>query len=186
MIHPILSTSLDDLWSHRWHQLLRTSWVAFAFRPTRHIAQRLLVKRLKNPMPVVLLLSALSVFAISGLMHEYIIYCNVGWSVYRRFFLGQQLYFFFIHGLGVVFERVIKQFSKRILPSSYRNSFFIECVQRLWVLGFGFYTFPAFLDGFSYWGVWHDNPLTYVQPYILRALRAVPEARPFCGSLLGY
>lgn len=184
MINPIMALSLDELWSQRWHQLLRSSWVAFAFRPTRFVTQRLLTKRLKNPMPIVLLLSALSVFAISGMMHEYIIYCNVGWSIFSRFFIGQQLIFFYIHGLAMVFERIVKKIAQKTLPPAVLDSFVVTLMRRVWVFGYAYYTFPLFLDGFAYWGIWHDNPFNVAQPYVLRFLRAIPEAKAICGSLL--
>lgn len=184
MKNPIIASSLDELWSDRWHQLLRSSWVAFAFRPTRFVAQRALAKHIKDPMPIVLLLSVASVFAISGLMHEYIIYANVGWSVYRRFFVGQQFCFFYAHGLATVFERVFRKVAKRVLPPALYNSIFARLVQHAWVVLFAYYTFPTFLDGFAYWGLWLDNPFQNTKPYVWQFLRTIPEARAFCGSLL--
>lgn len=180
MMDPIISTSLDELWSVRWHQLLRTSWVAFGFRPMRFITQRALAKTVKNPLPIALMMGAIAVFAVSGLMHEYIIYCNVGWTVYRQFFAGQQFFFFFIHGIGMASERILKQVTRgmkfpRILA---------RIVSHAWVFAWAYYTFPYFLDGFAYWHIWKDNPFEFVQPYVIDFLRAIPQARALCGSLL--
>lgn len=180
MMDPIISTSLDELWSVRWHQLLRTSWVAFGFRPMRFITQRALAKTVKNPLPIALMMGAIAVFAVSGLMHEYIIYCNVGWTVYRQFFAGQQFFFFFIHGIGMASERILKKVTRgmtfpRILA---------RIVSHAWVFAWAYYTFPYFLDGFAYWHIWNDNPFEFVQPYVIDMLRTMPQARALCGSLL--
>ncbi|KAI9497336.1 hypothetical protein BDB00DRAFT_784692 [Zychaea mexicana] len=185
MINPIISTSLEELWSVRWHQLLHTSWVAFGFRPARYITQRALAKTVKNPLPFALLAGTLAVFAVSGSMHEYMVYANVGWSVYSRFFVGNQLFFFFIHGVGMTFERIVARFSKKLLPPALLESFLVkQIVQRAWVIGYAFLTFPFFLDGFAYWALWHDNPFVFTRPYVLEFFRSIPFGKDVCGSLL--
>ncbi|KAG2226509.1 hypothetical protein INT45_014253 [Circinella minor] len=186
MKNPILSTSLEELWSIRWHQLLHTSWVAFGFRPARYIAQRLLAKTVKNPLPIALFMGTLAVFAVSGLMHEYIIFNNVGWSIYSRFFLGQQLFFFFIHGVGMTLERFVAKITKKYMSSTLLESFLVKhIIQRIWVFSFAFFTFHFFMDGFAYWGIWNDNPFTLTRPFVYQFfLSIVPNGRNLCGSLL--
>ena len=187
MINPFMSTSLEDLWNVRWHQLFHTSWVAFGFRPARYITQRALAKTVKNTLPISLLAGSLAVFFVSGLTHEYMVYTTVGWSVYRRLFIGQQLFFFFIHGVGMVLERFVKKLSKSYLPPSVRESFFVRhIVSHLWVISFAFLTFPFFMDGFSYTQLWFDNPLAFSRPYVFEFFRSVVPGvgKAICGSLL--
>ncbi|KAI8140048.1 hypothetical protein BJV82DRAFT_624919 [Fennellomyces sp. T-0311] len=184
--NPILSSSLQELWSLRWHQLFHTTWVAFGFRPTRYIMQRVMAKSpVKNPMPIIFIAASLAVFFFSGMTHEYMVYTEVGWSIYSRHFAGQELFFFFIHGLGMMLEQNIIAIGKKVLPESVRNSFFIRhVVGRLWVSVWAYYTFSYFINGFAYSAVWHDNPMKIVRPYVLQFLRSIPNSQAFCGSLL--
>ncbi|KAI9276818.1 hypothetical protein BDA99DRAFT_494216 [Phascolomyces articulosus] len=185
MKNPIMSTSLEELWSFRWHQLLHTSWVAFGFRPARYITQRLLAKRVKNPLPIALFVGTLAVFAVSGSMHEYIIYANVGSTIYFRSFIGQQLFFFFIHGVGMTLERFTAKFAKKFVPPTLLNSFLVkEILQRVWVISYAFLTFPFFIDGFAYWGLWADNPFVFTRPLVFEFFRSIPYGHALCGSLL--
>ncbi|KAI8140046.1 hypothetical protein BJV82DRAFT_672142 [Fennellomyces sp. T-0311] len=184
MMNPLMSKSLEELWSVRWHQLMHTSWVAFAFRPSRYITQRLLAKTVKNPLPIALLVGSLSVFFVSGMMHEYIIYANLGWSVYSRLFIGQQVFYFYIHGVGLTVEKIISAISKRVLPPKIRESWFVtQVVQRLWITAFSAITFPYFMDGFGYWALWNDNPFTFSTPYVKQLIQLIPNGPNYCGSL---
>ncbi|KAG0164300.1 hypothetical protein DFQ28_010539 [Apophysomyces sp. BC1034] len=185
MADPIVASSLDEIWSHRWHQLLRSTWLALPFRPVLLLGQRWLTKKTRNPLPLALMMASLSVFVVSGLMHEYLIASNLGWTVYSRFFVGQQQLFFSMHGVGVLLEKVIYRASRRTFPPSYLDGVFVtQVVQRLWVVSIAFYFFPQFLRGFVHWGVHLDNPFQVLRPFVLEALHQVPHARDFCGSLL--
>ncbi|KAF7727193.1 hypothetical protein EC973_007891 [Apophysomyces ossiformis] len=184
MADPIVSNSLDELWSRRWHQLLRSTWLAMPFRPVRLLGQRWLAKKTRNPLPLAVMMASLSVFAISGLMHEYLILCNVGWTMYSGFFIGQQQLFFSIHGMCVAIEKIIYKASRRTFPLSYLHGVFVtQVLQRLWVVAIGYYLFPQFLTGFVHWGVHLDNPFQVWRPFVLDALHQVSHARDFCGSL---
>ncbi|KAI9318710.1 hypothetical protein BX666DRAFT_1535016 [Dichotomocladium elegans] len=183
MVNPVMATSLDDLWSYRWHQMLRSSWVAFGYRPTRYVTQRILPKSIKNPVQISHVIGSLAVFVVSGGMHEYMIYCNVGWPIYRRFFMGQQMAFFFIHGFGMTIERVFREPLGQLL-SKKCHPVLVRCLQHIWVISWVYYTFPYFMNGNGYWGMWHGNPFQFTNPYVTEVLRAFPTLRPFCGSLL--
>ncbi|KAI8081609.1 uncharacterized protein BX664DRAFT_340815 [Halteromyces radiatus] len=183
MDHPILSPSLDEVWSYRWHQLFKSSWLAFPFRPTRLLTQRILAKRTKNYVGVSILMASISVFIISGLMHEYMILCNVGWPVYRDVFVGQQTFFFTIHGIGVIFERVVRTIAKNTLPSSIYNSMAIRVLQHIWVLTFGVAFFTYFMEGFSYWGVYNGQPFQFSRPIIYQYVKSHPALQPYFGSV---
>lgn len=182
MEDPILSSSLDEVWSFRWHQLFKSTWLAFPFRPVRLLTQRLLAKRTKSYVGISIFMGSVAVFFISGLMHEYMILCNVGWPVYRRLFIGQQTFFFTIHGCGVIFEKIVKSLSQRYLPPKIYNSLAVRVLQHLWVLIFGIAFFTKFMEGFSYWGVYNHHPFQFSRPYIYDYVKSHPQLLPYFGS----
>ncbi|KAI9306476.1 hypothetical protein BJ944DRAFT_48330 [Cunninghamella echinulata] len=182
MEDPILSSSLDQVWSYRWHQLFKSSWLALPFRPVFIVSQRLLAKRTKYYVGISLFMASVAVFAVSGLMHEYMLLCNVGLPVYRRLFIGQQMFFFTIHGCGVIFEKIVKALSQRYLPSHIYNSMAVRILQHLWVLAFGIAFFTKFMEGFSYWGVYNDHPFQFSRPYIYAFAKSHPQLLPYFGS----
>lgn len=170
MEYPMFASSMDDLWSHRWHQLMKPIWLAIPFRPVR-----MLLAGFSDDLARIM--ATLSVFFVSGLMHEYLVLCGAGWSAYRRLFMGQQCAFFMSHGLCVVFEKWIQQRYRRRIDGS--------LLGYVWVIGFSFYTFPWFLNGFAYWNLWHIIPYNALTPYLMENFwRKYPALKPFCGSLL--
>lgn len=184
MINPVLSTSLDDLWSHRWHQLFKSTWLAFPFRPVRILTVRFLAKKVKNPKSIAFLLASISVFVASAFMHEYVIAANMGWPIYNRFFKGEQCVFFIGHGLGVFFEHVVQSTVARKLPKQFKESMWCSLLLRIWTIGFGYFTFYYIMNGFLTWGFHYDNPLKVIQPIILEHVRARPALLPYFGSLV--
>ncbi|CAO3592032.1 unnamed protein product [Absidia cylindrospora] len=182
MDHPLISSSLSEVWSHRWHHLFKSTWLAFPFRPTRLVTQRLLAKRTKYYVGISILMSSISVFVISGLMHEYMILCNVGWPIYRTMFVGQQAVFFTANGVGVICEGIVKAIAKRVLPRSLYNSSAIRVLQHIWVVAFGLVFFTWFMEGFSYWGVYNDHPFQFSRPYIYGYVKSHPSIQPYFGS----
>ncbi|KAI8377444.1 uncharacterized protein BYT42DRAFT_614131 [Radiomyces spectabilis] len=184
MEYPMLATSLDELWSYRWHQLLRSTWLAFAFRPTRLVVQRLLKNRVKNPTLYALTAGSLAVFTVSGGMHEYALFCNIRWPVFYHAFLGQQQFFFVIHGVGLLLEKVCSHALQSLISTAVHDSSFTTTIRRIWVIAFSFYTFPYFLQGFAYWGIYFDNPYRALTPYVQQMLRNTPALHSYCGSLL--
>ncbi|KAI8140047.1 hypothetical protein BJV82DRAFT_563224 [Fennellomyces sp. T-0311] len=181
--NPIISTSLEELWSGRWHQLFHSTWVAFGFRPTRHILQRIFAKSpVKNPKPIIFTLASLAVFLTSGAMHEFMIFSNVGWSAYSRYFIGQQTSFFLIQGVGVIIERLMSNIR---VPVEVKDSFlFKQVIRRAWVIGWAYFTFPFLMDGFTYNESWNDSPLMFTKPYLIQLMRTIPNGSLLCGSLL--
>jgi hypothetical protein len=184
MVYPVLSNSLDDLWSHRWHQLLKSTWLAFPFRPVRILASRFFSKYMKNPSQIAFLCASLSVFVISGLMHEYIVAASIGWPVYSRHFMGEQQYFFTINGVGVLIEGLFKRFVAQKLPKSLKESIAGTLFGHLWVIIFGYFNFYYIMHGFISWGFQYDNPFVFTKPFILNFVRETPAVQPFFGSLI--
>ncbi|KAI8066501.1 hypothetical protein BC940DRAFT_302322 [Gongronella butleri] len=184
MIHPIFSSSLDDVWSRRWHQLFRSTWLAFPFRPVRTLTQRALVKYTKSHGTIALFMASVSVFVISGLMHEYMILCNVGWPLYHSALIGYQTLFFGIHGAGVILEKIVTTVSRRVVPASVRQSLLVRVLQHVWVIGFGIAFFTWFMEGFAIWNVYNDHPFQFSRPYIYAFIRSHPSLHPLVGSAI--
>jgi hypothetical protein len=182
MINPVLSTSLDDLWSHRWHQLFKSTWLAFPFRPVRILTMRLFTKRVKNPKPIAFLLASISVFVTSALMHEYVIAANMDWPIYNRFYKGEQCVFFIGHGFGVLLEHVIKSTVAPKLSKQFKKSQWCLLLQRVWTVIFGYFSFYYIMNGFMTWGFHLDNPLKFTKPFILEHVRARPALLAYFGS----
>ncbi|RUS15256.1 hypothetical protein BC937DRAFT_92693 [Endogone sp. FLAS-F59071] len=119
MNHPYLATSLHNFWSHRWHQIFRRTWTSVAFQPVHRFVQTRLNPQLtklgilQTQIDVLALACAiLSVFVVSGLMHEYIALAALGKN---RYIPGEQLLFFSLHGLAVVIEKILLT---SLVPSS--------------------------------------------------------------------
>lgn len=182
MIQPLFSRSLDDLWSHRWHGLFKATWIAFPFRPVRILTTRALAKRVRDPRPIVFLLSSLSVFAASALMHEYVIAANMGLSIYNREFRGEQCVFFIGHGCGVIIEHLFKMIVAPKLSTSFKRSPLCRLLQHVWVVSFVYFTYYYIMHGFLSWGFQFDNPLKYIKPHILEMVATRPALQAYFGS----
>jgi hypothetical protein len=182
MIHPLFSSSLDDLWSNRWHSLFKSTWLAFPFRPVRILTMRALTKRVKNPKPIAFLFSSISVFIASALMHEYVIAANMGLSIYNREFRGEQCIFFIGHGFGVMLEHVVKMAVVPKLSTSFKKSAWCHFLQHAWVFAFAYFTFYYIMNGFMCWGFQFDNPIEFMKPYILNQVVSRPALRSHFGS----
>lgn len=182
MIHPVMSSTLDDLWSTRWHQLFKSTWLAFPFRPVRIITTRLLNKHVRNAKSVGFIVASVAVFAASAGMHEYVIAANMGIPIYSRVFMGEQCIFFLSHGLGVFFEHVIELAVAPKLSQQFKDSFICYMIKRVWTIAFGYYTFFYIFNGFVAWGFQFDSPLNYSQPFIIELVRTYPVLRDFVGT----
>jgi len=85
MQNPVASRSLAEFWGRRWNTAYHELAFRFTFRPFR---------RLTTPMA-----ATLSVFGISGLIHELVI------SLPARGGYGLPTLYFLIQGIGSIFER---------------------------------------------------------------------------------
>ncbi|ORY95732.1 hypothetical protein BCR43DRAFT_525411 [Syncephalastrum racemosum] len=176
MDNPLKATSLEELWSKRWHQVFRTAWLALAFRPVRTLASKITSRT-----PVALALASISVFFVSGIMHEYLALCAIGWKPYWSQFIGDECFFFTLHGVLVVFEKMVRA----AIPSSWRHTPLSRIVGHCWVVGVTYVTFPWFVNAFGYFNLWHVNPFNALTPYLLdHVWRRYPILHSVCGSLL--
>ncbi|GAA5803980.1 hypothetical protein HPULCUR_009465 [Helicostylum pulchrum] len=182
MVSPIISSSLDNLWSFRWHQLFKSTWLAFPFRPVRILTDRLLTKKVKNSKSIAFVLASVAVFVASALMHEYVIAANMGWPIYSRFYMGEQVIFFVGHGLGAMVENMIKMSVAKKLPKSFTESVWCKALQHIWVIVFGYLSFIYIMRGFMTWGFHHDTPLTFTRPWLNELIRSNPALLPYVGG----
>lgn len=170
---PIIASSLGELWGRRWHQMFKNIWLAIPFRPVKTLCKPVMGTTAANTF------ATISVFFVSGLMHEYLIICEAGTQAYFKRFVGQECLFFTIHGVAVLFERWFQQ--RFQIPSNLAT----RILGHVWMVGFAFLTFPWFLNSFAYFGVWHANPFHTFVPYLIdNVWRKYSILRPFCGNLL--
>lgn len=180
MEHPLLGDTLEEVWSRRWHRNMRSAWVASAFKPVHFITS----KYSKNKY-LATGLASFAVFIVSGLTHEYAILCGSGWEYYRKHFIGDQVIFFCINGVLVVFEKTLGSIYKKMLPQSLIKSFPVRILLHIYVLGLASWTFPYFINGFAHLGLYNLNQISsFIEPAVRQFLSSSPVLRQFCGSLL--
>lgn len=85
---PLTSRSLTEFWGRRWNVWF-SDWFRYA-----------LADRMKRR-PVA---ATLLIFAVSGLMHEWVISLPLWWITGRALF-GWQMLYFMLHALGVLIDR---------------------------------------------------------------------------------
>lgn len=71
------------------------------------IEQSLNKRGIKKARRVSIMAAALSVFMVSGCLHEYLAYVNMGYTEYKQLFRGQEIYFITMHGIAVMMEKLI-------------------------------------------------------------------------------
>ncbi|CDH60880.1 hypothetical protein RO3G_11797 [Lichtheimia corymbifera JMRC:FSU:9682] len=91
---PWSSTSLRDYWSNRWHKFYNACFYRLAYRPVRRLCGGIPLLRKSLP--------TWAVFVLSGLMHEYYLYCAAGPALYFSGAGGWQLMFFSIQPIGIL------------------------------------------------------------------------------------
>ncbi|RCH89509.1 hypothetical protein CU097_006804 [Rhizopus azygosporus] len=182
MNYPVKAKSLNEFWSQRWHQVFKQTWLAIPFRPVRILSARGLSSIMKNPKSISFMLAFISVFVISALMHEYAIAANHGLSIYRRFFMGEQLLFFMAHALGVLIEQTMQAtvVKRWLIKSTIAH----KLIGHIWTVTFGYFTFYYIMNGFISSEFYAENPIRFLNPYILRIVRETPALRPYFGSYI--
>ncbi|CEI96799.1 hypothetical protein RMCBS344292_10952 [Rhizopus microsporus] len=172
MNHPVKAKSLNEFWSQRWHQVFKQTWLAIPFRPVRVLSARGLSNIMKNPKSISFMLAFISVFVISALMHEYAIAANHGLSIYRRFFMGEQLLFFMAHALGVLIEQTMQ--ATVVKRWFIKSTIAHKLIGHIWTVTFGYFTFYYIMNGFTSSEFYAENPIRFLNPYILRIILATP------------
>lgn len=127
---PWLARSVHELWSKRWHQLLRRAFKIFAFTPVKDMFSNESLGHIAG---------TLAAFTYSGLVHEYIIMTIVGYTEYihRPGVFMRQTIFFLLQGVAT------------ILSNPHTNSYRLPIwLGRLLTLAFMIITAPLFLEPF--------------------------------------
>ncbi|KAI9320452.1 membrane bound O-acyl transferase family-domain-containing protein [Dichotomocladium elegans] len=96
---PWASTSIHNLWSRRWHRMFRWAFKDIVYLPIRHRLARYPLLRD--------VLSAMGVFVLSGLMHDYILLVMTGPHHYWTTpgVAGAQTMFFVLQGIASVISK---------------------------------------------------------------------------------
>jgi hypothetical protein len=180
---PWSALSLSELWSKRWHQVLRyyftglgynladkltaavvtgLSWllpgssIVMVIKQQQQQQQQgqspalssALQKQLKRAM------RTLVVFAISGLVHEY-----VSWAAFG-IWTWHQLAFFMFHAFAILFEDL----GSKLMTCSGRTSASVPMwLRRVWVLGFAAWTAPWFVNVYLH----NQHYQNYVPPFLI-------------------
>ncbi|KAI8968953.1 hypothetical protein BDF20DRAFT_892461 [Mycotypha africana] len=180
MEFPLCATSLGDIWSFRWHQALKPTWRNLPFAEVRILSERVFRKcGIKSFKRLGIMAAALSVFMISGVLHEYLVYVNAGLKEYRLL-RGEEMAFFTIHGVAVMVEKFV---SKACGNQPWTKSQLVMILRRVWTLGFACLTIPLFLRGFMVINSWYSGAFTPFEPQILGIMHQIPGMHRLCGSL---
>jgi hypothetical protein len=161
---------------------MRPAWVASAYKPVYYVVRKYNANPKDRRLAVGL--ASFAVFMVSGLTHEYSVLCNIGWNAYKKYFIGQQMVFFGIHGLFVVLEKTLFFVIKPLLPTSFTTSRSFELLRRLYVIGFFTITFPIFINPYAHWGFHHLGALTPIESTTRQFLLSKPFLRQISGSAL--
>ncbi|EXX50177.1 uncharacterized protein OCT59_018991 [Rhizophagus irregularis] len=98
---PWMASSPRDFWSTRWQLFLNETFKELGFLPVRNLLIPFVPRKIANMMGV------LGAFAISSLLHEYLIIGNYNiWT-------GEQTFFFMIHGVIFILWEVIFGYEKK-------------------------------------------------------------------------
>ncbi|XP_060670246.1 acyl-CoA--sterol O-acyltransferase 1-like [Ziziphus jujuba] len=133
---PLLSTSLQDFWGKRWNLMVSRVLRPTVYEPIISFSE-LFIGREWAPLPAVM-----GTFLVSGLMHELIFYymgrVRPTWEV---------TWFFFLHGLCLAVEIVLKKKLVLVFPGRWRLPWMIPTVLTLGFLMETCYWlfFPQFL-----------------------------------------
>ncbi|PKK68609.1 hypothetical protein RhiirC2_867186 [Rhizophagus irregularis] len=98
---PWMASSPRDFWSTRWQLFLNETFKELCFLPVKNLLNPFVPRKIANMMGV------LGAFAISSLLHEYLIIGNYNiWT-------GEQTFFFMIHGVIFILWEVIFGYEKK-------------------------------------------------------------------------
>lgn len=181
-VHPVMAESISDLWSNRWQQLYKLTWVAIPFKPTRIVATRILSKIMNNPTFVALSFAITSVFAVSGLMHEYSVAGVLGWSTYRQSVIGEQMIFFLLNAAAVIGEYALEKMLTGRLSPGFRSSYLARALKYTWTIGFGYLTYYYVMNGFIACEFYLEAPIRIIGPHIIKTVRKMPAVLQYFGS----
>ncbi|KAG0026348.1 hypothetical protein BGZ82_009525 [Podila clonocystis] len=133
---PLFAISPDDFWK-RWHHLFQFIWVDLGMKPTRMLVRKYITdKKLAHHTTATALemaLPVMSVFVLSGLMHEYMILATWPGSS-----AGYMMAFFLVQGVATIASKGVKI----VLGHRFGG---VVPVAVWWVLNVLFYAVTGFL-----------------------------------------
>ncbi|KAG0209548.1 hypothetical protein BGX28_010246 [Mortierella sp. GBA30] len=153
---PCFALTPAEFWIS-WQTLFRYLWVDLGFLPVERACKRYLTedrvgvrlaRMAREALPV------LAVFALSGILHGYVVYAVWGESIWS------QIAYFMIQGLGVV---VTKALERTVLGTQIRQTYHASgslvrlCMQVVGILMMGLYhtaTLPLFLYPYQKHAMW--------------------------------
>jgi hypothetical protein len=168
---PQVSTSLQELWARRWHQMFRSSFHLLAYQPLRALLRALKDKAKaaspdgKHPLlPAVSILQRVvpvyAVFLLSGLVHEYMNWAGLGRTT------GHQLAFFTLHGGLLLAEGAVCAVAPRAARSAPAWAK-MAAIHAIFLATAPLFTEP-WLSADYHMGFWH--PVQMVGPLLLPRL----------------
>jgi hypothetical protein len=185
MAQPYKATSLETLWSQRWHQTFRQFWLSVPYHPVRTVSSEYFGKYLPNSIvkPLSMILSTLSVFFMSGCLHEYINVILLGRGTYPKY-AGNELKFFVSHGVAIVLEKLISQSISPYIPNKRPYTWIKAALGWIWVMSFTYYTFPWFFSSFTEAEIWHVLTMSLSKDMFTQYALEADWIKAICGSLL--
>jgi hypothetical protein len=185
MDKPFKATSLALLWSQRWHQSFRQFWLSVPYHPVRTYSSKYFGKYFPDSIvkPLSMALSTLSVFFMSGCLHEYMNVILLGRSTYSKF-AGYELKFFLSHGVAIVLEKLITKSISPYIPDRRPYTWMKAVLGWIWVMTFTFYTFPWFFSSFTEAEIWHILTMGLTKERFTKFATETKWMRALCGSLL--
>lgn len=143
---PWSAHSLRDFWGRRWHTYYNECFYRLGYRPIRWMFQLIFNSKPPRWLP------ALSVFIMSGIMHEYFLYAATGTSLYFGSPLwasGWQFLFFVVQVIGIGVGD--KFFNRGILGQAY-TIFYMALTSHLFVVPY-ILTGYLYMDRFSFYRI---------------------------------
>jgi len=188
---PWQSSSMHELWSKRWHQLLRRTFLVFGGIPSYHLTQVLTSfmpsKAIRKHLPQ--LVAVFGTFLASGLFHEVAIYTMFSPTNGYTFSLAP-IIFFLAQAPALVLERLVSSLSPMVtflLTGKRRKIRVGGKLGQAWVWFWMFGPFAQMMVN-----SWHERGLgggMVIPPWLSPARwilpRVLPQLAGFVGTLTG-
>eukprot|EP00775_Hariotina_reticulata_P009891 gene9891-10048_t len=165
----ISATSVSDLWANRWHQFLRFYFQTIGYAVADAVEKPLVNLLQPSPNQQKQLHSVsrtLSVFAFSGLLHEYLTLAAFGFAS------GSYMAFFMLHGIAVVLEG----FAGKLIPAKLLARVPVW-VSRAYVTAFSMAVAPFFVEPYRQAGYFRRS----FHPFVVPVVGSVATRLGGCG-----
>ncbi|KAF5369430.1 hypothetical protein D9758_002797 [Tetrapyrgos nigripes] len=178
--NPWKSNSMHELWSKRWHQLLRRTFIVFGGLPSYHLVRFLIPPMFPGARKQLSeIVSVVGTFLASGLFHEVAIYTMFSPTNHATF-SSAPIIFFGIQAPVLIFERLFSSLSKVLFGRKMRVG---GWPGRLWVW---FWMFGPVSQNMV--DSWHRRGLgsgMVIPPFISPARFLLPFIVPWLAKVAG-